>query len=122
MPWFKKRRLPEPIIEPQFVPLCEQAGPAEEELKTRLKTELAARSTVSRAYLISIAYSPDVPPSVALCLRFNRDKEDQHTLDAVARIFESIFRQDQALDIIPLNAELEARVQEYAVPFFAQSV
>ena len=104
--------MPQPV---DFV--GQQAGPAEDELKTAFRQVLAAMPTVQSAYLARIFRGNAPEASVALCLRSSIGVDDK-VEERLGAIFQSRFRRDQRLDFLFLLEEEETRLREVCAPFY----
>jgi hypothetical protein len=104
--------MPEPV---DF--LGQQAGPAEDELKSAFLTVIAATPTVQSAFLARIYRSKALKPSVAVCIRSSIG-EDVKVEDRLKAIFKSRFRDDQRLDFLFLLEEEENRLRSVCPPFY----
>ena len=81
--------------------LDEQVGPAESALKSAVHADLARFPGVQRAYLARVAFQPEVPSSVALCLRARA--ADDRVVRQLYRRFAEQFSRDAFLDIMFLT-------------------
>lgn len=104
--------MPEPV---DF--LGQQAGPAEDELKTAFLPVIAETPTVQSAYLARIYRSKSPRPSVAVCIR-SLIGQDVKVEDRLNAIFRSRFRGDQSLDFLFLVEEEELRLRSVCPPFY----
>jgi len=104
--------MPQPV---DFV--GQQAGPAEDELKTAFREVLVATPTVQSAYLARIYRDKAPEASVALCLRSSIGLDDK-VEEQLSAIFRSRFRRDQRLDFLFLLEEEETRLREVCPPFY----
>jgi len=104
--------LPEPV---DFV--GQQAGPAEDELKTAFIQVLNATPTVQSAYLARIYRGRAPKHSVALCIRSSIGV-DYTIEERLGSIFRRRFRGDQRLDFLFLVEDDERRLREVCPPFY----
>jgi hypothetical protein len=104
--------LPEPV---DFV--GQQAGPAEDELKSAFLQVLAETPTVQSAYLARVYRGKAPKHSVALCIRSSIGMDDK-VEDRLSAIFRLRFRRDQCLDFLFLLEEEERKLREVCPPFY----
>src|SRR4051794_8060670 len=93
--------IPEPV---DFV--GQQAGPAEDALKSAFLPVIAAMPTVQSAYLARIYRGRMPRASVAVCIRSTIGVDDK-VEEQLTAIFRSRFRGDQRLDFLFLLEEEE---------------
>jgi len=96
--------------------LGEQDGVPERELKALLVTELRRFPSVQGAYLARIGFAPDAAPSVALCL-VPSSRDDREIVQAVNRVFASLFSSGQHLDVVFIDEQEEADLRRVCPSF-----
>jgi hypothetical protein len=108
-----------------FEVIAEQVGVAEGEFKSRVSHGFEIFGTVERAYLALVRH--DFPPTpatnggVALCLAFRPGAAADRTIAHCLATFRQMFSGENFLDVIPLDASMEAAVQEHCKPFWEGS-
>ena len=99
--------------------LGEQDGASERKLKNGLFSIIRSRKDVDRAYLARIQYRSG-RPGVALCIAGHSVSED--TIQSIAGVFRSLFRDDCYLDVLLLDPVNEANLTKVCSPFFDAAV
>ena len=119
MSWFKSKstKHPEEIQVPKLRFLGEQDGEPERELKDRLIEFFQCDQTISRAYLVRVAYSDVSAPVVGLCLH-SEFGPDRGVVNKIGKIFASMFGSHEHLDIIFLDDKQEYELAKVCSPFF----
>ena len=97
--------------------LGEQDGPPERVLKTRLAEFCSQTFEIERAYLARAEFGPSGNLAVVLCFRSSRGY-DNSIVEAVARIFASLFSCEEQLDILFLTDKQEDELDAVCKPFF----
>jgi hypothetical protein len=95
----------------------EQLGRVEDEMKSHWASVLTGKPGVKRAYLAIVRYGNKSTYQPALCVRHPLGR-DAALVDALSEPFIRTFATGQALDIIFLNDEQEARLRRVCRPFF----
>lgn len=95
--------------------LCEQNGPPENLLKSRLADCLRKYRGVARAYLAQVR--AEGKPGVILCIR-NVNGADSALVKDIGEIFAGIFGAHEHLDILFLDDAQEASLGSVCQPFF----
>jgi hypothetical protein len=94
----------------------EQDGHAERELKLVLKHTFLPFRTLMRAYLARVRYGRGDEP-VALCLLANSDNEHEELVSQAQKAFRTLFKIDQAMDVLFLTAAQEKKLKICCRPF-----
>jgi hypothetical protein len=99
--------------------VAEQDGEVERALKAKWVSILAEHGGVTRAFLARATSAVVPEPSVTLCI-CPQSAQAEALVQALARPLHETLGSDQHLDIVFLNATLEAEVSRVARPFFPQ--
>src|SRR5262245_5593288 len=121
MSWFKRRikpsRPPMVLMPSRIAFIGEQAGPAEDDLKSRFREILVATSTVHAAYLARLSYGDPSSCSVGLCIRSSVGV-DRALQKRLAQIFAEVFRAEEQLDILFIREDQEADLRKVCHAFY----
>jgi hypothetical protein len=82
--------------------LCEQEGRPERELKSVLAKAFSHLGHVTAAYLARVDYGNASEQHVALCIAID-DTNPENIVEAVSKLFQSMFNSDTHLDILALS-------------------
>lgn len=115
----RSNRTPNERREARIEFLGEQDGPSERELKTLLQTEFRRFPAIRRAYLARIGFAPGAAASVALCVAPS-SKVDHAIVEAVSRVFASLFSSDAHLDVVFPDEEQETDLQRVCKSFLQE--
>jgi hypothetical protein len=101
--------------------ICEQDGPAEQELKRRLVQLFESQETIDLAYLATIQYSDEDTYSVALCLcSSSSDALTERAACAAGDVFFKMFGRGQRLDIILVDDDHWRELRGVCKPFYVR--
>jgi hypothetical protein len=119
MTWFKRNppKHSEEIRVPRCEFLGEQDGPSERLLKEKLADFFGRDRSVSRAYLVRVAFGEGKNVSVVLGLR-TQFGPDKGMVEKVGAIFASVFNAKEHLDIMFLTDGQETQLVKVCRPFF----
>lgn len=108
------------IIENQIKFIGEQDGVVERELKAKLNNVFLQSSDSIRAYLVRVQYSNSTEINVTLCIKSDNDFNET-LLGECSRIFESIFKRGEHLDILYITDAQERKIRELCCPFYTDN-
>lgn len=97
--------------------LGEQDGAGERELKSKLVECFSNGAGVELAFLARVSFSEVPAPQVALCVKGDK-KYAQSVVDCVGRIFATLFKTTQHLDILYLTDLQVPEIKRVASPFY----
>jgi len=102
--------------------LCEQKGPSETLLTTKLSQAFAAGGLVERAYLVRVSLGNDpAAVNVVLAIRAKRGGEERELLAIASAAFASIFGSHEHLDILFVREDQERAIREVCLAFYSAS-
>jgi len=110
----------EQLTVPSIRIVGEQDGPAEQKIKTQFSEFLAGTGFQCRAYLVRAKYGSSDELNVALLVRL-QSGDSRFVNSGLGRLFHSVFRPDQHLDIMFLSESEEENVKTLVKPFFSSS-
>ena len=110
-------RQPENFVANDLLFIGEQDGISELELKRQLIDYFLEQKLCCRAYLARIKYNNQEEICVALCLKL-KWKEKPYFKSDIGIIFSELFKQDQHLDVLVINAEQDDQLSKVCNPFF----
>jgi hypothetical protein len=103
--------------------LCEQKGPTEALLTSKLSEGFASSGLVQRAYLARVAYVNDpAAMNVVLAIRTKSGGEEQALLPRINAAFASIFGSHEHLDILFVREDQEKAVGAVCPAFYSAPV
>jgi len=94
----------------------EQAGPVEDDLKSRFGEILSHTPTVQSAYLARLLVG-DPEYTVGLCIRSSVGKDDL-LQTRLAWVFKELFRAEEHLDILFIRDDQEAELRKVCRAFY----
>ena len=112
----KPSRPPEVFTPLGITFIGEQAGPVEDDLKSRFREILSHTPTVQSAYLARLSVG-DPEYTVGLCIRSSVGKDDL-LRDRLARVFAELFRAEEHLDILFIRDDQEAELRKVCRAFY----
>lgn len=121
MSWFKRKAKPSrppEVIRPERINFVgEQAGPVEDDLKSKFREVFIATPTVQSAYLARLSYGDTSDYSVGLCIR-SVAGDDQRLQKRLGQIFADVFRSEEHLDILFMQEGQETAIKQVCSPFY----
>jgi hypothetical protein len=100
--------------------LCEQKGPSEALLTTKLSQAFASGGLVDRAYLVRVSFGANpAAMNVVLAIRTKSGAEERGLLPVVSGAFASIFGSHEHLDILFVREEQERAIREVCPAFYS---
>jgi hypothetical protein len=105
---------------PQVRFLCEQKGPTETALTSKLSQGFASSGLVLRAYLVRVSYVKDpAANNVVLAIRTRSGGEEPWLLPGINAAFASIFGSHEHLDILFVREDQEGAVSAVCPAFYS---
>jgi type III secretion system (T3SS) SseB-like protein len=95
----------------------EKDGPTERELKETLGTIFSTIKDVQRAYLATVDYLDEQPPSVMLCL-CTAHGDSVELVTKIQEIFTPMFSSNEHLDVCFITEMEEIRLMGVCRPFY----
>jgi hypothetical protein len=99
--------------------LREQDGPNERVLKQDLILLFNRNECIKKAFLARVAYGPNVPEGVALCVK-SIAGPDMELVKSIQLVFASTFRKTEHLDILFVDAAQELEIAGVCLPFYEE--
>jgi hypothetical protein len=115
-----KPKPPQAHTVPKVRFLCEQKGPSETILTTKLSQAFATAELVERAYLVRVSAASDpAAMNVVLAIRTKSGAEERGLLPVVSGTFASIFGPHEHLDLLFVREDQEGAIRDVCPAFYS---